>query len=80
MSTPADRDEQLESLQEELRGCIAALNDMHHPVYPAIPARVGEIERRVCELHDSISARRRELRVQPVHLPAIPAAVAAKGP
>jgi hypothetical protein len=80
MTTPADRDEQLESLQEELRASIAALNDMLHPVYPANPARVAELEGHVAELHDSILARRRELRIQPVHQPATPAATAAKGP
>lgn len=61
MTTPADHDIQSESLQDELRAQMAALNDMHHPVYPANPRRIVELERRVEELRASIVARRREL-------------------
>ena len=61
MTTPADHDIQSESLQDELRAQMAALNEMHHPVYPANPRRIAELERRVEELRASIIARRREL-------------------
>jgi hypothetical protein len=62
MTTPPDHDALVESLQDELRAQLFALNDMHHPVYPASPERIAELERRVEELRAAISARRRELR------------------
>ncbi len=62
MTTPPDHDPLVESLQDELRAQLSALNDMHHPVYPASPERIAELERRVEELHQAIAARRRELR------------------
>jgi hypothetical protein len=61
MTTPPDYDLTLESLQEDLRANLSALNDLHHPVYPSDPRRVAEIERRVADLRESIIARRREL-------------------
>jgi hypothetical protein len=62
MTTPPDHDPLVESLQDELRAQLFALNDLHHPVYPASPERIAELERRVEELRQSIAARRRELR------------------
>jgi hypothetical protein len=61
MTTPSDRDPLLESLNDELRSVMAALNELHHPVYPAGPKRIAELERRIDELRASIVARRREL-------------------
>ena len=61
MTTPADHDGLLESLQEDLRAQLAALNDLHHPVYPADPRRISEQERRIEDLRASIAARRRDL-------------------
>jgi septation ring formation regulator EzrA len=61
MTTPPDLDAQLESLQDDLRAQLAALNDLHHPVYPADPRRITEIERRIEELRAAITARRAEL-------------------
>ncbi len=62
MTTPPDHDLLVESLQEELRTQLFALNDLYHPVYPASPERIAELERRVEELHQGIAARRYELR------------------
>jgi hypothetical protein len=62
MTTPPDYDPVLESLQDDLRANLSALNDLHHPVYPSDPRRVAELERRVSDLRESIIARRRELR------------------
>jgi hypothetical protein len=61
MTTPADHDALLESLSDELRAQMAALNDLHHPVYPGDPRRIAELERRIDELRAAIVARRREL-------------------
>lgn len=61
MTTPADHDLLSESLQDELRAQLAALNDLHHPVYPANPRRIAELERRIDELRAAITVRRREL-------------------
>jgi hypothetical protein len=61
MTTPADRDVLLESLNEELRSVMAALNELHHPVYTTGPKRIAEVERRIAELREAIVARRREL-------------------
>lgn len=58
---PADRDPLLESLRDELRAQMAALNELHHPVYPAAPARVVELENRITQVREAISTRRREL-------------------
>lgn len=62
MTTPPDHDALVESLQDELRAQLMALNDLHHPVYPATPERLAELEQRVEELRAGISARRLELR------------------
>jgi hypothetical protein len=61
MPLPFDSDPILDSLQDELRMQLSALNDLYHPVYPADPRRVQQLDRLVRELRDSISARRREL-------------------
>jgi hypothetical protein len=65
MTTPPDSDPLLESLNDELRAVLAALNDLHHPVYTAGPKRIAELEQRVADLRAAIVARRRELA--PVH-------------
>jgi hypothetical protein len=62
MTTPPDYDDLLESMQEELRVTLFALNDLHHPVYPSDPRRVNELERRISDLREGIVARRRELK------------------
>ncbi len=61
MTTPPDSDLLLESLNDELRAQMAALNDLHHPVYPAGPKRIGELEQRIANLRATIVSRRREL-------------------
>jgi len=61
MPQPHDNDPQLQSLRDDLRARIVALNELHHPVYPAAPARIAECERRVEELRAAITARRRDL-------------------
>jgi hypothetical protein len=61
MTTPPDSDLLLESLNDEMRAQMAALNDLHHPVYPAGPKRIAELERRVAELRIAIGDRRRAL-------------------
>jgi hypothetical protein len=45
---------------------MAALNDLHHPVYPAGPKRIVELERRVAELRVAIGERRRALAAAPL--------------
>jgi hypothetical protein len=62
MTTPPDHDPLVESLQDELRAQLYALNELHHPVYPASPERIAELERRVEELRAAIATRRQELR------------------
>jgi hypothetical protein len=57
-----DHDPVLASLLAELRAMTAALNALHHPVYPADPRRIAEVEARVRTLGGEIAARRRELR------------------
>jgi len=59
-ATP-DSDLILESLLDELRAVTAALNELHHPVYPAAPARIAEVEARAAALRAQIAIRRREL-------------------
>lgn len=61
MTTPPDSDLLLESLNDELRAQMSALNDLHHPVYTAGPKRIAELERRIAELRAAIVDRRREL-------------------
>lgn len=61
MTTLPDTDTVLESLLDELRAVMAALNDAHHPVYLATPARLAELERRADELRAQVAARRREI-------------------
>jgi hypothetical protein len=52
----------LDSLQDELRTVLDALNRLHHPVYPGDPGRIAELEREVAELRAVIAARKRSLR------------------
>jgi len=61
MTTPPDSDLLLESLNDELRAQLAALNDLHHPVYTAGPKRIAELEKRVADLRVAIVERRRAL-------------------
>jgi hypothetical protein len=61
MPQPHDNDLQLQSLRDDLRARIVALNELHHPVYPAAPSRIAECERRVEEIRVAIAARRRDL-------------------
>ena len=58
----SDGDAVLDSLLDELRAVTAALNDLHHPVYPADPRRIAEFESRAQVLCGEIAVRRRELR------------------
>lgn len=60
-ATP-DSDAVLESLLDELRAVTAALNDLHHPVYPADPRRIAELESRLDALRREVAARRRDIR------------------
>ncbi|MEK7413405.1 MAG: hypothetical protein AAB263_08815 [Planctomycetota bacterium] len=61
MTAIADADSVLESLLDELRAVMTAANELNHPVYPARPARIAEVERRAAELRAAIQVRRREL-------------------
>ena len=62
MATITDSDLLLDSLFDDLRAQMNALNDLHHPVYPANPKRVVELEARIAELKASITARKAALR------------------
>jgi hypothetical protein len=62
MATPADLDPALESLLDEQRALMLALNELYHPVFPGDPRRVQELERRVAETRVAVSARKAELR------------------
>ncbi len=57
----ADADALLESLREDLRAQLNALNDLHHPVYGGSTKRIAELEARVAELRQAITDRRRQL-------------------
>ncbi|MBA3698524.1 MAG: hypothetical protein H0W78_06700 [Planctomycetes bacterium] len=61
MTTPPDSDLLLESLNDELRAQMSALNELHHPVYTAGPKRIAELESRIAELRAAIVTRRRDL-------------------
>jgi hypothetical protein len=61
MTTPPDRDLILESLSEEMRSQLSALNELHHPVNPVAGSRIKELEYRIDDLRKSIAARRKEL-------------------
>jgi len=61
MPLPYDADPVLDSLQDDLRMRINALNEAFHPVWPTDPKRIAEIERTVVDLRAAIHARRREL-------------------
>jgi hypothetical protein len=67
MTTPPDRDLLLESLNDEMRSQMSALNELHHPVYPVAGSRIAELERRINELRESIACRRRELAAPAVN-------------
>jgi capsule polysaccharide export protein KpsE/RkpR len=62
MPATADTDLILGALLDELRAVTTALNELHHPVYPANPLRIAELEARAELLRADIAARRRELR------------------
>jgi hypothetical protein len=62
MATVADSDLLLEALYEDLRAQLSAVNDLHHPVYPANPARIAAFEARIAELRAAIAARKAALR------------------
>ncbi len=66
MTAVADRDPILESLLEELRSELVALNQLHHPVYAGDPRRIAELEQRVESLRADIAARRQALAAAPV--------------
>ena len=57
----SDLDPVLDSLTEELRVQLVALNDLYHPVYPGSPQRIAELSARIAALKADIQARRREL-------------------
>lgn len=61
MPQPRDTDPLLQSLRDDLRARLLALNELHHPVYPADPVRIAEVERQVEELRSAIASRRRDL-------------------
>jgi hypothetical protein len=48
----------LESLRDELRSVMAALNDLHHPVYGGGARQVAELEARVADLRTAMAARK----------------------
>ncbi len=62
MATTTDSDSLLESLFEDLRAQLAALNELNHPVYPSNPRRVAELEAQIAELRSAIAARKAALR------------------
>lgn len=81
MPLPYDADPVLDSLQDDLRMRINALNEAFHPVWPSDPRRIAEIERTVSDLRTAILARRRELaQVNRPPETAQSAAAQAKGP
>jgi len=82
MTTPPDLDPTIESLQEELRAQLAALNDLHHPVYPADPRRIEEATERVAGIRADLAFRKQELRsrAKTIDMPAIPAAATPAAP
>ena len=57
----ADIDPVLDSLTEELRVQMAALNDLHHPVIQGTPKRIADLTARITSLKTDIQARRKEL-------------------
>ena len=62
MTATADADLLLEGLYEDLRAQLSAVNELYHPVYPAKPARIMELNARIAELRASIAARKAVLR------------------
>jgi hypothetical protein len=62
MASIIDNDPIIDSLLDELRAQLNALNDLHHPVYPANPRRIAELEARIAELKASLTARKTLLR------------------
>jgi Mg2+ and Co2+ transporter CorA len=61
MTTLPDHDPLIESLTDELRAQMSALNEMHHPVYPSSAKRIAELEQRVADLRAAINQRRKAL-------------------
>ena len=62
MASIPDSDSFIDSLYDDLRAALSAANDLHHPVYPASPKRLAELEARIAELRASIAARKASLR------------------
>lgn len=62
MASIPDSDSFIDSLYDDLRAALSAANDLHHPVYPASPKRLAELEARIAELRASIAARKATLR------------------
>ena len=62
MATVTDSDSFIDSLYDDLRAALSAANDLHHPVYPASPKRIAELEARIAEIRLSIAARKAALR------------------
>jgi hypothetical protein len=62
MATIPDADPFLDSLYDDLRAALSAVNDLYHPVYPASPKRIAELDARIAELRQAITARKAGLR------------------
>jgi hypothetical protein len=54
-------DDQLTALNDDLKAQLAALNDLHHPVYPGNPRRIAELEARIAEIRVAIAERKAAL-------------------
>lgn len=61
MTALIENDAQLAALLDDLRARLAALNELHHPVYGGDARRIAEQERQVEALRAAIRARRAEL-------------------
>ncbi len=58
MATVPDADPFIDSLYDDLRAAMSAANDLYHPVYPASPKRIAELDARIAELRQAIAARK----------------------
>lgn len=61
MSDAPESDPLLASLLDDWRARMAALNELHHPVYAGDGRRIREQERQIDDLRLAIRARRQEL-------------------